>query len=134
MTELVVGNDAIVGRCVVCESILQHYLIHIQGEPASAGALCPTNADDSLAWPSVEQQDLSEYSEGHLISAVDADLINTKSPAMSGLFVMKQRYNACRVKYPPLRSFWILDHRLGRSEPGAIGKLGRNDGSQSPSG
>ena len=27
------------------------------------------NANDSLAWPSVEQQDLSDYSEGHVISA-----------------------------------------------------------------
>ncbi len=27
------------------------------------------NANDSLAWPSVEQQSLSDYSEGHVISA-----------------------------------------------------------------
>ena len=27
------------------------------------------NANDSLAWPSVEQQILSDYSEGHVISA-----------------------------------------------------------------
>jgi hypothetical protein len=27
------------------------------------------NANDSLAWPSVQQQDLSEYSEGHGLSA-----------------------------------------------------------------
>jgi hypothetical protein len=27
------------------------------------------NANDSLAWPSVEQQNGSDYSEGHVISA-----------------------------------------------------------------
>jgi hypothetical protein len=27
------------------------------------------NANDSLAWPSVERQSLSDYSEGHVISA-----------------------------------------------------------------
>ena len=27
------------------------------------------NANDSLAWPSAEQQSLSDYSEGHVISA-----------------------------------------------------------------
>ncbi len=27
------------------------------------------NANDSLAWPSAVQQDLSDYSEGHVISA-----------------------------------------------------------------
>jgi hypothetical protein len=27
------------------------------------------NASDSLAWPSVEQRDWSDYSEGHVISA-----------------------------------------------------------------
>ena len=27
------------------------------------------NANDTLAWPSAEQQSLSDYSEGHVISA-----------------------------------------------------------------
>lgn len=27
------------------------------------------NANNSLPWPTVEQQDLSDYSEGHVISA-----------------------------------------------------------------
>jgi Ni/Co efflux regulator RcnB len=27
------------------------------------------NANDSPSWPTVEQQDLSDYSEGHVISA-----------------------------------------------------------------
>jgi hypothetical protein len=106
MTELVVGNNAIVGQCVVCESILQHYLIHIQGEPASAGALCPTNANDSLAWPSVEQQDLSEYSEGHLISAVMRSHQH-KKPRDVGAFCDEATVQRVQ-KYPPLRSFGYL--------------------------
>jgi hypothetical protein len=47
------------------------------------------NANDPLAWPSVEQQ-LSDYSEGHVISApagsVIANLQHIEGPTMSGLF------------------------------------------------
>src|ERR1700675_3302222 len=43
---------------------------HAQGGPRAVSTSQQfRNANDSLAWPSAEQQSLSDYSEGHVISA-----------------------------------------------------------------
>ncbi len=64
----ILGALLIVGSIVQMTAAAEHHTRKPDRAPVPASQQF-RNANDSLAWPSAEQQSLSDYSEGHVISA-----------------------------------------------------------------
>jgi hypothetical protein len=64
----VLGALLIAGSTVQMTAAAERHTRKAERAPVSTSQQF-RNAHDSLAWPSAEQQSLSDYSEGHVISA-----------------------------------------------------------------
>jgi hypothetical protein len=66
----ILAASLIVGSTIQIAAATEHYT-HKSDRAHAPASEQFRNANDSLASPSVEQQNWSEYSEGHVISAPD---------------------------------------------------------------
>jgi hypothetical protein len=64
----VLGALLIAGSTVQMTAAAERHTRKAERAPVSTSEQF-RNANDSLAWPSAEQRSLSDYSEGHVISA-----------------------------------------------------------------
>jgi hypothetical protein len=64
----IIGASSIIASTIQLAAAAERHTYKMDRAPATASQQF-RNANDSLAWPSAEQQVLSDYSEGHVISA-----------------------------------------------------------------
>ena len=64
----ILGASLIAGSTVHMTAAAERHVRKVERAPVPTSQQF-RNANDSFAWPSAEQQSLSDYSEGHVISA-----------------------------------------------------------------